>query len=59
MTCVSPLGAVLVAGLTLSCPVGVFPDLSASFSLHTVGAARHAVGAVFKMGALGALVWTL
>lgn len=56
---VSPLGAVLVAGLALARLVGVFPDERVSVSRNAVRAARHAVRAVFMMGALGALVWTL
>lgn len=52
----SPLCAVRVAGLALACPVGVFPDHRVSVSLHTVGAARYAVGAIFKVRALGTLV---
>lgn len=56
---VSPLGAVLVAGLALARLVGVFPDERVSVSRNAVGAARHAVRPVFMMGALGTLVWTL
>ena len=56
---VSPLGAVLVAGLTLARLVGVFPDQRVAVSWNAVGAARHAVRTVFMMGTLGTLVWTL
>ncbi len=48
-----------MTGLALACPVGVFPDQRVSVSPHTMRAAQHTVGAIFKMGALGTLVWTL
>lgn len=58
-TSVSPLGAVLMAGLALACLVGVFPDDCVSVARHAVGAACHTVGAVLNVGTLGALVRTL
>lgn len=56
---ISPLGAVLVAGLALARPVGVFPDHRVPVSQHTVGAACHAVGAVLRVCAPRTLAGTL
>lgn len=54
-----PLGAVLVAQLAPTLLVRVLPDQLVSVSRNTVGAAEHTVGAVFIVGTLGTLVWTL
>lgn len=56
---ISPPGAVLVAGLALARPVGVFPDHRVSVSQHAVGAACHTVGAVLRVCAPETLVGPL
>lgn len=55
---VLPLGAVDMAGVTLVVGLGVLEDETVG-ALQAVGALLHAVGAVFKVAALHALVGAL
>lgn len=55
---VLPLGAVDMAGVTLVVGLGVLEDETVG-ALQAIGALLHAVGAIFKVAALHALVGAL